>query len=143
MSLKTMTVSKLKGLRREVEAAIRAKITERRHEIETELSKLSQSEAIKPAKVVRARARGMVAVKVGNKLDESLGADSPKALTPKQSKRQKRTRKVSKLRKAAKSADTGLSSPATANNIEALSIEPPSAVSINANVVPVDLSAAA
>jgi hypothetical protein len=52
MSLKTMTVSKLKGLRREVEAAIRAKVTERRHEIETELSKLSQFEAAKPAKVL-------------------------------------------------------------------------------------------
>jgi hypothetical protein len=84
MSLKTMTVSKLKGLRREVEAAIRAKVTERRHEIETELSKLSQFEAAKPAKVVRAWARGMVAVKVGKKLDRSLGADSPKALAPKQ-----------------------------------------------------------
>jgi hypothetical protein len=142
MSLKTMTVSKLKGLRREVEAAIRAKVTERRHEIETKLSKLSQFEAIKPAKIVRARARGMVAVKVGNKLDESLGADSPKGLTPKQPTQLKQTKKVSKLRKAAKSADTGLSSPATANNIEALPIEPP-AVSINANVVPVDLSAAA
>jgi hypothetical protein len=143
MSLKTMTVSKLKGLRREVEAAIRAKVTERRHEIETELSKLSQFGAIKPAKVVRARARGMVAVKVGNELDESLGADSPKTLTPKQPKQLKRTRKVSKLRKVAKSAGTGLSSSATANNIEALPIEPPSAVSINANAVPVDLSAAA
>jgi hypothetical protein len=96
MSLQTMTVSKLKGLRREVEAAIRAKVTERRHEIETELSKLSQFGAIKPAKVVRARARGMVAVKVGNELDESLGADSPKTLTPKQPKQLKRTGKVSK-----------------------------------------------
>jgi hypothetical protein len=85
----------------------------------------------------------MVAVKVGNKLDESLGADSPKGLTPKQPTQLKQTKKVSKLRKAAKSADTGLSSPATANNIEALPIEPPSAVPINANVVPVDLSAAA
>jgi hypothetical protein len=140
MSLRTMTVSKLKGLRREVEAAIRAKVTERRHEIETELSKLSRFEAAKPAKVVRAWARGMVAVKVGKKLDRSLGADSPKASAPKQPKQLKRTRK---LRKVAKSADTGLSSPATANNIEALPIEPPSAVSINANVVPVDLSAAA
>jgi hypothetical protein len=143
MSLMTMTVSKLKGLRREVEAVIRAKVTERRHEIETELSKLSQFEAAKPAKVVRAWSRGMVAVKVGKKPDRSLGADSPKALAPKQPKQLKRTRKANKLRKVAKSAGTGLSSSATANNIEALPIEPPSAVSINANVVPVDLSAAA
>jgi hypothetical protein len=143
MSLKTMTVSKLKGLRHEVEAAIRAKVTERRHEIQTELSKLSQFEAAKPAKVVRAWTKGMVAVKVGKKLDESLGADSPKPLTPKQPRQLKRTRKASKLRKAAKSADTGLSSPATANNVEALPIEPPSAASMNANVVPVDMSAAA
>jgi hypothetical protein len=142
MSLKTMTVSKLKGLRREVEAAIRAKVTERRHEIETELSKLSQFEAAKPAKVVRAWARGMVAVKVGKKLDRSLGADSPKALAPKQPKQLKRT-EANKLRKVAKSADTGLSFPAIANNIEALPIEPPSAASINANVLPVDVSAAA
>ena len=38
MSLKTMTVSKLKDLKRQVETAIHAKVTERRHEIESELS---------------------------------------------------------------------------------------------------------
>ena len=134
MYLKTMTVSKLKGLRREVEAAIRAKVTERRHEIETELSKLSQFEAAKTAGVVGTWTRGMVAVKVGKKPYEPLGAGSTKALTPKQPKR---TGKVGKPRKAAKSADTGLSFPATANNIEAL---PLSAASIDA---PVDISAAA
>ena len=143
MSLKTMTVSKLKGLRREVEAAICAKVTEHRHEIETELSKLSQFEAAKPAKVVRAWTRGMVAVKVGKKLDESLEADCPKPSTPKQPKQLKRSRKASKFQKAANSADTVLSFPATVNKIEALPIEPPSAASIDANVVAVHVSAAA
>jgi hypothetical protein len=133
MSLKTMTASELKVLRREVEAAIRAKVTERRHEIETELTKLSQFE---PAKIVGTPARVMVAVKVGKKLDESSGADG----TPKKPKQLKRTGKVSKPRQAAKSADTGLSFPATANNIEALPLKPPSAASIDA---PVDISAAA
>src|SRR5271154_1467907 len=42
MSLKTMTVSKLKDLKRQVEAAIHAKVTERRQEIESELLKLSR-----------------------------------------------------------------------------------------------------
>jgi hypothetical protein len=141
MSLKTMTVSELKSLRREVEAAIRAKVTVRRHEIEAELSKLSQFEAAKPAKVVRVWARGMGAVKAGKKLDWSLGADSPKALTPKQPKRTRRTRRASELRRAAKSAD--LSSPATANNIEAFPIGFPSAAPITADVVSVDVGAAA
>jgi hypothetical protein len=143
MSLNTMTVSKLKGLRLEVEAAIRAKVLKRRHEIETELSKLSQFEAAKPAKVVRTWARGMVAAKVAKKLDESLAADSPEPSTPKEPKQLRRSRKASKFRKAATSADTVLSFPATVNKIEALPIEPPFAASIDANVVPVDVSAAA
>jgi hypothetical protein len=141
MSLKTMTVSKLKGLRLEVEAAIRAKVLKRQHEIEIELSKLSQFEVAKPAKVVRPRARGVVAAKVAKKLDQSLGADSPEPSTPKQPKQLKRSRKASTFR--ANTADTVLSFPATVNKIEALPIEPPSAASIDANVVPVDVSAAA
>jgi hypothetical protein len=143
MSLKTMTVSKLKGLRLEVEAAIRARVLKRRHEIETELSRLSQFEAAKPAKAVRSWARGMVAAKVAKERDESLGADSPKASTPKQPKQLRRGRKASSLRKAANSADTVLSFPATVNKIEALPIEPPSAASADANVAPLDVSAAA
>ena len=134
MSLKTMTVSKLKGLRLEVEAAIRAKVLKRRHEIETELSKLSQLEAVEPAKVVRTRARGMFAAKVAKKLDKALGADGAKVSRPKQRKQ---------LRKAANGADTVLSFPAPVNKIEALPIESLSAASIDANVVPVDVSAAA
>jgi hypothetical protein len=143
MFLKTMTVSKLKGLRLEVEAAIRAKVLKRRREIKTELSKLSQFEAAMAGKVVRTWARGMVAAKVAKKPEEFLAADGPKPSTPNQPKQSKRSRKASKFRKTANSADTILSFPATVNKIEALPIEPPSAVSIDANVVPVDVSAAA
>jgi predicted oxidoreductase len=143
MSLKTMTVSKLTGLRLEVEAAIRAKVLKRRHEIETVLSKLSQFEAVEPAKAVRTRARGMFAAKVAKKLDKALGADGAKVSRRKQRKRLKRSRNSSKLGKAANGADTVLSFPAPVNKIEALPIESPSAASIDANVVPVDVSAAA
>jgi hypothetical protein len=67
LSLKTMTESKLKVLKRQVEAAIHAKVTERRREIESELSKLSLLRGGERRKVVRAVARGTVAVKVGKK----------------------------------------------------------------------------
>jgi DNA-binding protein H-NS len=40
MALKTMTIAKLQDLKSQVEAAITAKISERRHELESELSKL-------------------------------------------------------------------------------------------------------
>ena len=142
MSLKTMTVSKLKDLKRQVEAAIHAKVAERRHEIETELSKLSQFEAVEPA-IVRTRARGMFAAKVAKKLDKGLGADGAKVSRPKQRKQLKRSRNASKLRKAANGADTVLSFPAPVDKIEALPVESLSATSIDANVVPVDVSAAA
>jgi hypothetical protein len=143
MSLKTMTVSKLKDLKLEVEAAIRAKVLKRRHEIETELLKLSQFEAAKPTKVVRTWARETVAAKVAKMPHESFGADKPKTSTPKQAKQPKRSRKASKFRKAEDSTDTILSFPATVNKIKTLPIEPPSAVSIDANVASVDVSAAA
>jgi len=90
MSLKAMSVSKLQDLKREVEAAIHAKAAERRHEIESELLELFRLDGGR-AKVVRAGARGMVAVKVGKK---------PKASTPKQPKK---PRKASKTRKTAHS----------------------------------------
>jgi len=50
MSLKTMTVSKLKALKHQVEAAIHAKVTERRHEIESEanLSSIATADHIEP-----------------------------------------------------------------------------------------------
>ena len=40
MALKTMSVAKLQALKSQVEAAISAKVTERRRELERELSKL-------------------------------------------------------------------------------------------------------
>jgi hypothetical protein len=149
MSLKTMTVSKLKALKHQVEAVIHAKVTERRHEIESELSKLSRFDDGRGAKVVRAGARGMVAVKyrnpgpslkAGKKLDESFMADSPKVSTP---KRPKKTRKANKTRKAANNAPASVSILATADHIEPLPIETPAVASIDTNVIPADLGAAA
>ena len=140
MSLKAMTVSKLTKLKREVEAAIHAKANERRQEIETELSRLAQVDGSTRAKVVRAGARGMVARKIGKKLDESLIANGPKASKPNQ-----RT-KIRKTRKAANNAP-GRSNLASAEHIEALvealPVEPPPATPIYANVIPADVSAAA
>jgi hypothetical protein len=150
MSLKTMTVFKLKELKHQVEAAIHAKVTERLHEIESELSKLSRFDGGRGAKAVRAGARGMVAVKyrssgpsskAGKKLDEALRSDSPKVSTP---KRPKKTRKANKTRKAANVVEANLSSIATADHIPPLPIaplpiEPPPVTSIDANGVPADL----
>ena len=149
MSLKSMTVSKLKDLKRQVESAIHAKAAERRHEIESELLKLSLFDGSGRAKVVRAGARGMVARKTGKNLDESLIANGPKASKPKQ---QTKTRKT---RKAAINAPGG-STLASAEHIEALvealpvevpivslPVEPPTATPIYANVIPADISAAA
>jgi hypothetical protein len=41
MALKTMPIAKLQALKSQVEAAISAKVTERRRELESELSKLA------------------------------------------------------------------------------------------------------
>jgi hypothetical protein len=128
MSLKTMTVSKLKDLKRQVEAAIHAKVTERRHEIESELSKLSLLDGGGRGKVVRAAARGMVAVKVGKK---------PKASTLNQPRN---TGKARNTRKAANSAETAFSTLAIADHSERLPIETRPVALIDANVVPADLS---
>jgi hypothetical protein len=135
MSLKTMTVSKLKELKHQVEAAIHTKVTERRHEIESELSKLARFDGGRGVKVVRAGAKEIVAVKVGKKLDEPLMANSPKASTPKQPKK--------KTRRAANNAPAGVSILASADRVEPLPIETPPVASIDANVIPADLSAAA
>ena len=147
MSLKAMSVSKLKALKSQVEAAICAKVDERRHEIESELSKLSRLDSGRGAKAVRAGTRGMVALKVGKKLNEPLTMNSPKPSTPKQ-----RT-KTSKTRKARNSAETGLSTLATAKYseplpivslpVEPVPIEPPPVASIHPNVMPTEVSAAA
>jgi hypothetical protein len=140
MSLKAMSVSKLKDLKSQVEAAIRTKVTERRHEIESELSKLSRLDGSGRAKVVRAQAKGMVARKVGKKLDEPLTANSPVASTPKKSKKIKKARK---MRKAANSVAAGLSTLPTAEHIEALPVEALPVASMHANDMPTDVSAAA
>ena len=42
MALKTMSVAKLRDLKSQVEAAISTKVSERRHELESELSKLDE-----------------------------------------------------------------------------------------------------
>jgi hypothetical protein len=115
-------------------------VTERRQEIESELSKLSRLDG------VRAGTRGMVALKVGKKLNEPITMNSPKPSTPKE-----RT-KTRKTRKARNSAETGLSTLATAKYSEPLPIvslpvgpvpiEPPVA-SIHPNVIPAEVSAAA
>jgi hypothetical protein len=153
MSLKSMTVSKLKDLKRQVESAIHARVAERRHEIESELLKLSRLDGGGRAKVVRAGARGMVARKIGKKLDEPLIANGPKASKP------KRRTKTRTTRKAANNAP-GRSTLATAEHIEALvealvealpvevpieslPVELPPATPIYANVIPADVSAAA
>jgi hypothetical protein len=150
MSLKTMTVSKLKALKHQVEVVIQAKVTERRHEIESELSKLSRfDDGRGGAKVVRAGARGMVAVKyrnpgpslkAGKELDEALMEVGPKAPTP---KGPKKTRKARKTRKAANNAPASVSILAAADHVEPLPMETPPVASIDTNVFPADLSAAA
>jgi hypothetical protein len=154
MSLKAMTVSKLKDLKREVEAAIHSKVMQRRHEIESELSKLSRLDG--RANVVRAGAK--VALKFSKKPDEPPIANKAKASTPKQPKK---TRKARKARKVANSVAAGLSSVATAEHVEALpvealpvealpalpvevlAVEPPPVASMHANVMPTDVSVAA
>src|SRR5215475_5536624 len=91
LSLKTMTESKLEVLKRQVEAAIHAKVAQRRREIESELLRLSLLDGSPRAKVVRAAARGMDAAKyqnsasprkaAGRELDRPLIVGSPKAST--------------------------------------------------------------
>jgi hypothetical protein len=131
LSLKTMTESKLKVLKRQVEAAIHAKVAERRREIESELSKLPLLDGGERRKVVRAVARGAVAVKVGKK---------PEALPLNQLRK---ARKGRNTRKAANSAETGLSTLAAADHIEPLPIEISAVPLIDANAVPANLDVAA
>jgi hypothetical protein len=130
MSLKGMNVSQLKALKREVESAIHAKVSERRREIESQLLELSRLDGGR-GKVVRAAARRMVAVKIGKK---------PKSSTPDQSRK---TGKARNTRKAANSAETGFSTLVVAGHIEPLPIETRPAALIDAMVVPADLSDAA
>jgi hypothetical protein len=130
VSLKTMTESKLKVLKRQVEAAIHAKVTERRREIESELSKLSLMDGGGRGKVVRAAVRGTVAVKVGK---------NPKASTLNQPRK---VRKAKNTRKAADSAETDFSTPVIAGHIASLPETRPDAL-IDADAFPADLKVAA
>ena len=158
VSLKTMTESKLKVLKREVEAAIYAKVTARRQEIESELSKLSLLDGGGRGTVVRAAVRGMGAAKyrnsaparkaAGSKLDESLIADSLK-VSPKQPKK---TRKTKKMRDAGSITQAVLLTSARTDHTEPpciepfndpLPIEPLSATSLYPNNIPGDLGASA
>ena len=132
LSLKTMTESKLKVLKHEVEAAINAKITARRQEIESELSRLSLLDGSARAKVVRAAARGMDAAKyrnsasprkaAGRKLNESLITDCPKVSTS--AKQPKKARKINKARNDGEIAQVVVLTSAKIEHTEPLHIEP-------------------
>jgi DNA-binding protein H-NS len=123
MALKTMPIAKLQNLKSQVEAAISAKVTERRRELELELSKLAGFDGRgKATKFGRGGRMGPVApkyrnpenpaetwagrglkprwltaaIKGGKKLDDFLipGADETSAAKP--------TKKSRKMRKARK-----------------------------------------
>jgi hypothetical protein len=159
LSLKTMTESRLKVLKREVEAAIHAKITARRQEIESELSRLSLLDGSARPKVVRAAAKGMGAAKyrkpastskaAGRKLDELLVAASPKASTS--AKQPRKTRKTKKMRNIENitpvlltSAKTEVAEPLCLEPLDSpLPVEPLSDTVVHANNNPGDLGAAA
>jgi DNA-binding protein H-NS len=124
MALKTMPIAKLQALKSQVEAAISAKVTERRRELELELSKLagfgSRGKATKSARGGRIgpvapkyrnpenpdetwAGRGLkprwltAAIKSGKELEDFL---IPGAVTrASAAKPTKRTRKVRKARK--------------------------------------------
>jgi len=67
MALKTMSVDKLRDLSSKVEATIEAKVTERRRELETELSKLARfGGGGKAIKFGRGGPKGPVAPKYRN-----------------------------------------------------------------------------
>ena len=124
LSLKTMTESKLKVLKREVEAAIHAKITARRQEIESELSRLSllDGSAARRMDAARYRNSGSSRKGAGRKLDESLIVDSPKVSTSE--KQPKKARKAKKVRNAGDIAPTVLLTFAKIEHTEPLCIEP-------------------
>jgi hypothetical protein len=133
LSLKAMTESKLKVLKRAVEAAIHTKITARRQEIELELSRLSLLDGSARVKAVRAAARGMDAAKyqnsasprqgAGRKPNVSLIVDSPKASTS--AKQPKKARKTNKVRNAGEIAQAVVLTSVEFGHIEQLRIEPP------------------
>jgi hypothetical protein len=132
LSLQTMTESKLKVLKREIEATIHAKITARRQEIESELSRLALLGGSARVKVVRPAARKMDAARhrnsgsarkgPGRKLDESLIVDSPKVSTS--AKQPKKARKAKTVRNAGDVAPAVLFISAEIEHTEPLCIEP-------------------
>jgi DNA-binding protein H-NS len=65
MALKTMPIAKLQALKMQIDAAISAKVTERRRELESELSKLAAFTGGRQAKSGKG-ARGAVAPKYRN-----------------------------------------------------------------------------
>jgi hypothetical protein len=151
-------------LKSQVEAAIRIKVTERRREIEAELSRLTRFEDNGRAKVVTAETKAMIAVKYRNprstpktakKLDKSLVAERPKASKPKQAKK---IRKARKTRKPVNNRAPVLSILPAAEHVEALPVEAlpvgappveavgpesPPVASIHANDIPAEVSVAA
>jgi DNA-binding protein H-NS len=67
VALKTMSIEKLRDLHSKVESAIHSKVTERRHELESELSKLIRFEGGRGGgKVGKGGPRGSVAPKYRN-----------------------------------------------------------------------------
>jgi DNA-binding protein H-NS len=66
MALKTMPIAKLQALKSQVEAAISAKVTQRRRELETELAKLAGFGGGKASKFGRGARMGSVAPKYRN-----------------------------------------------------------------------------
>ena len=67
MALKSMSIEKLRDLKDKIEATIHMKVTERRHELESEMSKLIRFEGGRGGgKVGRGGARGSVAAKYRN-----------------------------------------------------------------------------
>jgi DNA-binding protein H-NS len=110
-----MSIEKLRDLKDQIEATIHAKVTERRHELESEMSKLIRFEGAR-GKVGKGGAKGSVApkyrnpenptetwagrglkprwlaaaIKKGGKLDDFLIAAAGKASAPKQAKKTRR-----------------------------------------------------
>jgi DNA-binding protein H-NS len=124
MALKTMSVDKLRDLSSKVEAAISAKVTERRRELESELSKLSGfgRRGGKAVKFGRGGPKGPVApkyrnpenttetwagrglkprwlaaaIRSGKKLDDFLIPGASKASAAKPAKKTRKVRKAKK-----------------------------------------------
>jgi DNA-binding protein H-NS len=71
VALKTMSIAKLQDLKAKVDAAIAQRVSERRHELEGELSKLAHLEGRARGKVGRGGSRGAVTPKYRNPEDPS------------------------------------------------------------------------